>query len=134
MQIFLFFALFIAILAILFAVQNNETTTVSFFIWYFDGSLALLLLIAMAVGALISFLISLPSNIRARWTIRNQRKKMTELEENLTDHKAMLLEAERKAELLEKEAAAKETEFPEDEIQKDEVQEETQEQGRPDIQ
>jgi lipopolysaccharide assembly protein A len=83
MQIFLFIALFIAAVAILFALQNNATTTINFAIWHFQSSLALLLLIALAVGAIISVLFSLPSNIKARWTIRQQRKKMTELETSL---------------------------------------------------
>lgn len=80
MQVFLFFGLLIAILAILFAVQNNDPTTVSFIAWDFNGSLALILLISMAAGALISSFLSLPGNIKARWTIRNQRKKITEME------------------------------------------------------
>ena len=83
MQIFLFIALFIAALAIIFAAQNNASTTVSFFFWEFNSSLALLLLIALATGAAISVLFSLPSNIKARWTIRQQRKKMTEMEASL---------------------------------------------------
>jgi len=83
MLIFLFFALFIAILAIIFAVQNNATTMVSFFIWDFEGSLALILLISLATGALISFLASLPTNVKNRLKLRSLRKKVTELENKL---------------------------------------------------
>lgn len=101
MQIFLFFALIIAIIAILFAVQNNETTTVSFIAWDFEGSLALVLLVALAAGALISFFVSLPANIKARWTIRNQRKKLTELENSLGEQTEMLDIANKRNEELE---------------------------------
>jgi uncharacterized integral membrane protein len=101
MQIFLFFALIIAIVAILFAVQNNETTTVSFIVWDFEGSLALVLLVALAAGALISFFVSLPANIKARWTIRNQRKKLTELESTLDEKSEMLDKANKRNEELE---------------------------------
>lgn len=87
MQIFLFIALLISILAILFAVQNNATTTVSFLFWDTQGSLALVLLIAIAAGALISFLFSLPSNIKSRLTIRNLRKQIKDLETDLTEHR-----------------------------------------------
>jgi uncharacterized integral membrane protein len=90
MQIFLFFALFIAILAIIFAVQNNETTTVSFFLWDTNGSLALVLLIAMAAGALISYLASLPSNIKTRLAVRNLRKKVEELEITLEKNRQII--------------------------------------------
>ena len=90
MQFFLFFALFIAILAIIFAVQNNSMTGVSFFVWDFEGSLALILLIAMAAGALISFFVSLPTNVKVRWTVRNQKKKLAELEASLVEHQQKL--------------------------------------------
>ncbi len=83
MQIFLFFALIISVLAVIFAIQNNDPTTVSFAIWKYNGSLALVLLVAVAAGSLISFFVSLPSNLKTRWTIRQQRKKMTELESSL---------------------------------------------------
>jgi len=95
MQIFLFFALLIAILAILFAVQNNDLTSVSFIAWDFNGSLALVLLIALAVGALVSFLFSLPSNLKARWTIRNQRKRLSDLEGQISDNEAELEQAQK---------------------------------------
>ena len=83
MQIFLFVALFIAVLAVVFAVQNTAPAIVSFFLWKFNGSLALVLLVSLAAGALISFLVSLPANLKTRWTIRQQRKKLNELEANL---------------------------------------------------
>ena len=87
MQIFLFFALFISILAIIFAVQNNDTTTVSFLFWETDGSVALILLISIAVGALISFLASLPTNIKYRLEIRNLRKQLSALESEVRSNK-----------------------------------------------
>ena len=77
MQIFLFIALIIAVLAVLFAVQNTALATVSFAFWKTDAPLALVLLVAVAAGSLISFFVSLPSNLRTRWAIRQQRKKIT---------------------------------------------------------
>jgi len=96
MQIFLFIALFIAVLAVIFAVQNSATTQVSFLTWHSNSSLALILLISLAAGALISFFISLPSNIKARWTIRQQRKRLTEFENSLSEYKLNLEEAQKK--------------------------------------
>jgi uncharacterized integral membrane protein len=95
MQIFLFFALFIAILAIIFAIQNNADTSVSFFIWDADGSLALVLLVAMAIGALVSFLASLPANIKSRITIRNLRRKAEELEAEIHKYRLQLEEIQK---------------------------------------
>jgi lipopolysaccharide assembly protein A len=95
MQIFLFFALIISVLAVIFAVQNNDPTTVSFAVWKYNGSLALVLLVAVAAGSLISFFVSLPSNLRTRWTIRQQRKKITELETSLATVRGELEEAQK---------------------------------------
>jgi putative membrane protein len=100
MQIFLFFALFIAVIAVVFAVQNTAPVVVSFFFWKFNGSLALVLLVSLAAGALISFFVSLPSNIKTRWTIRQQRKKLNELEANLAASQEDLETLQQKLEQL----------------------------------
>lgn len=83
MQVFLFFALILVAVAILFAVQNTDVTTVRFLTFELEGSLALVLLIALALGALISFFASLPTMLRDKWVVRSQRKKLNEVEENL---------------------------------------------------
>jgi len=94
MQIFVFLALLIAIIAVVFALQNTLIVTVSFLFWKFTGSLALVLLLALAVGALISFLASLPALVRGKWSRRNLRKQATKLESSLTEHKQRLTELE----------------------------------------
>lgn len=121
MQIFLFFALIIAILAILFAVQNNAPVEVTFAVWNFEGSLALVLLVAMAAGAVISFFASLPTNIKVRWTLRNQTKKMAQLEADLAEHKQKVEETQKSAQELEKETQPQEGE-PEDKQEDNESQ------------
>jgi len=96
MQIFLFLALIIAVLAVFFALQNSDPVTVKFAVWEFNSSLAFVLLLALLAGALISFFFSLPSNVRARWTIRQQRKKLNENETSLAQVKIKLEETENK--------------------------------------
>ncbi len=100
MQVFLFLALLIAVIAVVFAVQNTLIVTVSFFFWKFTGSLALVLLLAIVAGALISFLVSLPAIVRGRWSLRNLRKdykqRLTEMENSLAEHKKRLEEAQGK--------------------------------------
>lgn len=92
MQVFVFLALFIAILAVIFALQNTLPVTVSILFWKFDGSLALVLLLAMAVGALISFLASLPALVRGTWSRRSLRKRVSGLESDLSEQKRRLEE------------------------------------------
>jgi uncharacterized integral membrane protein len=96
MQVFLFIALAIAAVVVVFAIQNVAPTTVSFLFWRGQSSLALVLLIALAAGVLISVLVSMPSNVRARWTIRQQRKKMTEMETSLQTYKTQVDELQAK--------------------------------------
>lgn len=101
MQIFLFFALVIAALAVVFALQNSASAEVTFLTWRADTSLALVLLISLAAGALISFLFSLPANIKARWTIRQQRKRITDMESQLTQSNAELDQVKSRMALME---------------------------------
>lgn len=96
MQIFLFLALLIAGLGVVFALQNTTPVDVNFLVWSFHGSLALVLLGALAAGALISLLASLPALIRDKWAIRAHRKRQGELESSLDDHRQRLEESERK--------------------------------------
>jgi uncharacterized integral membrane protein len=94
MQIFLFISLFVAAIAVLFALQNTAVVEINFLFWNFEGSLALLLLIALALGALISFFASLPSILRRNNLIRNLQKKITELESRVADQVLKLSAAE----------------------------------------
>jgi putative membrane protein len=96
MQIFLIFSLIIAVVAVVFAVQNTAEVTVTFLAWTIKGSQAFILLMALIAGAAISFFASLPSIIRDKWTVRSHRKKLTEMEASLTVHKQKLDEAQNK--------------------------------------
>lgn len=98
MQIFLVLSLIIALVAVIFALQNTATITVSFLIWQFHGSLALVLIISLLVGALITFLALLPGLLRGRWSLRKLRKQFAALEADLTEHKQRLEEANHRME------------------------------------
>jgi uncharacterized integral membrane protein len=90
MQVFLLISLFIAILAIVFALQNAIPVTITFLVWKLDSSLALVLLVALAVGVLISFLATLPSLFRGRWTVSSQKRQVKRLEAQVVDYKDQL--------------------------------------------
>ncbi|GAB4116034.1 MAG: hypothetical protein Kow00103_11360 [Candidatus Caldatribacteriota bacterium] len=85
MQLQLIIAIVVAILAVVFALQNAIPITVSFIIWNFKSSLALVLLITLALGILMSLLVSIPSMIKRKRIISNQKKKIQELEKNLQE-------------------------------------------------
>ena len=83
MQLFLIVALGLAVLTVVFALQNPIPVSVAFFGWGFEGSLALVLLLTFALGVLVSFLISIPAILKRRSAVSNQQKKIDELENRL---------------------------------------------------
>lgn len=106
MQVFIIFALVIAVVAVIFALQNIAAVTVTFFFWSFHGSLALVLLLSVAAGVLISLLASLPGLIRARWTVASQRKKLAALENERSENKQKTEDAEKEVKTLEEQLAS----------------------------
>lgn len=80
MQVFLVFALLIALVAVIFAVQNTAIVTVSFLVWDFPNSLAVIILLSIFTGVLISILMSAPGWIKNRLSMANLRKKNKELD------------------------------------------------------
>ena len=81
MQIFLFFALLIVFALVLFAVQNSALVTVNFLAFHFEGSLAFILVVVFASGVLTGILMAVPSLWRKSSALREQRRKIKQLEE-----------------------------------------------------
>lgn len=106
MQISLILALVISVIAVIFAVQNTSTVTLIFFGWRIDGPLALVLLVTLAVGVLVSLLASLPALIRGRLTATRQKRKLANLEASLSDCTNKLSQAQSQLDAM---AAAKQT-------------------------
>jgi len=82
MQIFLFLALLIAVALILFALQNSALVTVTFLAFHFEGSLAFILVVVFASGFLSGILMAVPSFWRKSSALREQRRKIKQLEES----------------------------------------------------
>ena len=85
MQSFLIVALGLAILTVIFALQNAIPVAVTFLIWQFEGSLALVLMLTFALGVLVSLLVSIPAIVKRRSAISNQKKKIEELANRLRE-------------------------------------------------
>lgn len=79
MQITFIAGILVGIVGVLFALQNNVSVTVTFLGWRFDGSLALILLSSLAVGAAVAALITVPAAIKGRWTRSRQRRQIDDL-------------------------------------------------------
>lgn len=89
-MIFLFIGLILGAVAVIFALQNLEVITVTFLAWQLDGSLAVILILAVTTGVLIGVLVSLPGAIRSSFQISSLRKQNIGLKEQLfNDEKAL---------------------------------------------
>jgi putative membrane protein len=82
MQVLLILGIVFAIGAVTFALQNNVAVTVVFAFWRYDSSLAVVLLIALALGALIAGLVSTPSVIKGQWAGARLRRQVASLEDD----------------------------------------------------
>ena len=83
----LILALVIAIVAVLFALENPTMVTISFFGYAVEGSVALFILISMGIGLLLGLLFMLPGRIRSSLSNARNRKKIGSLEASLDEEK-----------------------------------------------
>jgi putative membrane protein len=82
MYLFLILSLLICIAIVLFAVQNAALVTVNFLTFHFAGSLAFVLVVVFALGVLSGMLMTIPSFWRKSAALREQKKKVKQLEES----------------------------------------------------
>lgn len=93
----LILALIIAIAMIFFALENPAMVTISFFGYAAQGSLALIILVAMGVGVLIGLLVMAPGRIKSGLSNVRKRRKIGSLEASLEEHKTKLSAMEKLA-------------------------------------
>jgi uncharacterized integral membrane protein len=80
--------LLIALIALVFALQNSDMITVTFLFWETgEVSLALVLLLTFALGFIVSQLVTLPGIIRRSRQIRSHKKKLDEVDKLLDKDK-----------------------------------------------
>ena len=106
MQIFIVLALLIAMIAVIFALQNTAAVTVSFLFWSIHGSLAVVLLGTLMVGVIISLLASTPGLVRNKWASSGQKKKLSVLESERNSYQKRAEAAEKDVRELEEQLAS----------------------------
>ncbi|MEM7757989.1 MAG: LapA family protein [Cyanobacteria bacterium P01_A01_bin.40] len=72
--------LVMAILAVLFALQNAAMVTINFGVWELEQSLAIVLITTLGLGIVISIFLSLPTVLKQRWQNSQQRNKIDSLQ------------------------------------------------------
>jgi uncharacterized integral membrane protein len=80
MQLLVLIGLSLAMLAVAFALQNNVPVTVTFLLWRFDSTLAMVLMLAAALGAIATALVSTPRVLRLQWSAARQGRQIAALE------------------------------------------------------
>ncbi len=75
--------LVMAVLAILFAFQNATVVAISFGVWKFEQSLAIVLIVTLGLGIIISLLLSLPTILKRGWQNAKYKKKIADLQAQL---------------------------------------------------
>ena len=93
--VYLIFGLVIAVLAVIFALQNSMTVTISFLAWEVTASFSLVILITLAIGALIGYLVLIPSVIKRSIAASTHRKRIGALEKELDDKNSRISELEK---------------------------------------
>lgn len=88
MQLMLIIGIVFAIGAVVFALQNNVLVVVTLALWSFEGSLAVVLLVAVGLGVLITGLLSSPAVIRGQWASRRLRRQLVDLEREVAQQQA----------------------------------------------
>lgn len=96
MQFVMIFSLILAVLAVVFALQNTAMVTLSFFIWTFNSPLALLLLIALTIGAIITSILTLPGWVKNKRSSSVHRKEVAGMEESLAKYRTDLIDTQNK--------------------------------------
>jgi putative membrane protein len=79
MQLIMILGIAVAIAAVAFALQNNVPVTVTFLFSRFESSLAMVLLLSHALGAIIVALVSAPRTLRSQWQLSRQRSEIADL-------------------------------------------------------
>ena len=97
MLIFLIIGALVGAAGVIFALQNIVPITVTFFSWQLHGSLALVLILSMAIGVLVSLLITIPEVVRDSIRFRDLKKQNAKLQEELAQQKAALADLQKKS-------------------------------------
>ena len=90
----LLLALLITVAALVFAFQNAGPARVSFLVWQFQSSLALVLVVSFAAGLVSGVLLVLPARIRAGLAAASQKRELANLNRRLTECQSKLEGAE----------------------------------------
>ena len=80
MLISLIIAVAVTILAVFFASYNQTMVAIDFFGYQIQGTVGLLMVVALGLGVLLGVLLMLPSVISRSWALMRHKRKLQELQ------------------------------------------------------
>jgi uncharacterized membrane protein YciS (DUF1049 family) len=80
MLISLIVAVAVTILAVFFASYNQTVVAVNFFGYQVQGTVGLLMVVALGIGVLVGVFLMLPSVISRSWALMRHKRKLQELQ------------------------------------------------------
>lgn len=83
MRILIAVAVVLSLLVTIFAVQNNQPTTVKFLFWSVDGSSALVLMVTLIAGVVVGVLLMIPGSVRNRLRVAELNRNLRGMKEQL---------------------------------------------------
>ena len=89
MLLLLILGLLIGALSVVFALQNIAVITVTFLAWQVTGSLAVILLVAMVAGMIMSILVSIPEVIKDQRKVKVLEARLAEKEKEIEHYKQL---------------------------------------------
>lgn len=92
MQLLLILGIIFAVGAVIFALQNNVTVTVTLAFWSFESTLAVVLLLTLGIGVLAAALIATPRSLRGQWNTARLRRQVALLEDRNNELERRLAE------------------------------------------
>jgi putative membrane protein len=102
MPIFLIIAIIVALLTVIFAFQNAITISVALLVWNFEASLAIVLILTLAIGIIVGLLVSVPNVIQRNLKIAKYKVKVAELEAESHRHIETITQQRQRIENLER--------------------------------
>jgi putative membrane protein len=96
-SVYLIVALLIAAVAVIFAVQNVATVTITFLAWKVTGSLSVVLLITLIMGTVIGLLVLAAPAVKGGISASSHRRRIGELEKQLDEHRRKIAELQKPA-------------------------------------
>jgi uncharacterized integral membrane protein len=89
MLLLLILGLLIGALSVVFALQNIAVITVTFLAWQVTGSLAVILLVAMVAGMIMSIFVSIPEVMKDQRKIKVLEGRLAEKEKEIEHYKQL---------------------------------------------